>query len=105
MSKLSLNPSPTFKCPVPIPVPGKGVVEIVFIFNHMSKPKLQEFAEGVAQKTDAEGVMEVACGWEDIDQPFSRGAVDVLLENFHGAAKAIFNTFIDELRGARIKNL
>ena len=48
-------------------------------------------------------VMEMAEGW-DLEDDFTQENVGRLLENYIGAAAAIFITYIRELRGAREKN-
>lgn len=104
MAKLTLNPAPTFKAPVPIPVPGQGPVDIVFVFNYKDRDELETFTKSIAGKNDVDGIMEICSGWEDVEQSFCRESVELLDRKYLGAAKAIFETYIAELRGARVKN-
>ena len=48
-------------------------------------------------------VLDIASGW-DLDEPFEKQNVELLLQNYLGAARAIIETYINELTSARVKN-
>jgi hypothetical protein len=103
MARLKLNPSPTFKADVMIPVPGDKPAPVKFTFKHRTKEQASEFVSEEEREIDAAAVMEMAEGW-DLEDDFTAENVGRLLENYIGAAAAIFITYIRELRGAREKN-
>lgn len=45
MTKLKLNPEPTFKATVGIPVPGVGNVDVEFTFKHRTRKAITDFLE------------------------------------------------------------
>lgn len=104
---LKLQPSPTFTAKVGIPVPGQEKrVQVKITFAHMTRDEFAEFSAGDARldRSDVDSIMAITRGWEDIDAPFGRDAVTQLLQQYHGAAFAIAETYAEELRGARAKN-
>lgn len=104
MKKFSLDPNPTFRFPVPVPVPGEKVADVVFVFRHKTKRDLNDLIErSKKDMSDIDLVMEIACGW-DLEDPFNVDTVTQMLENYHGAAIAISNTYVRELTGRREKN-
>ena len=104
MAKLTLVASPTFKAKVKIPVAGEAdPVEVEFTFKHRTKTGLDEFLNSREGKTDAESFMDMASGWE-LEDPFALESVNLLLENYIGAAMATYHVYIDELVKAKVKN-
>lgn len=103
MAKLTLNPAPTFKAPVPIPVPGQPPVDIVFVFNYKDREQLEEFTKNPPEN-DVDGILEICSGWEEVEQEFCRESVELLDRRYMGAARSVFETYLTELRGARVKN-
>ncbi|OZI31732.1 hypothetical protein CAL29_28070 [Bordetella genomosp. 10] len=102
--KFTLNPQPTFKHKVKLPIPGADFAEVEFTFRHRSKSEFKEFMEQAKdQEDDAALVMDMACGWE-LQESFDRENVEKLVENFVGAARAIFTAYVDELIKARVGN-
>lgn len=103
MAKLSLKVAPTFPCNVAIPVAGGIPADVQFVFKHRTKTELAEFVKARADKTDVQAVMEMAEDWE-LEDEFNAKSVELLLENYIGAALAIWHAYIDELTRAKAKN-
>jgi hypothetical protein len=103
MAKLSLTAAPTFKAGVAIPVAGGAAVEVEFTFKHRTKKELEAFVTSREDKTDAESFMEMVVGWE-LDDPFNTASVELLLQNYIGAAIATYRAYMKALVEAREKN-
>lgn len=103
MAKIKLNPDPTFSYPVTIPVPGGEAASIVFTFKHRTRDEIIPWLENLKGKTDAACVTDMATAW-DLDEEFSPENVERLCQNYGGAGTAILDTYLSELRGARVKN-
>lgn len=106
---LKLQPAPTFKARVGIPVPGQDkTVQVMCTFAHMTRDEYAAFSigEGAAARSDVDSIMAILRGWDeaDIDAAFSREAVALLIQQYHGAAFAIAEAYAIELKGARAKN-
>jgi hypothetical protein len=102
-----LQPKPTFKMDVMIPtVQGEG--KIKFEFKYMGRKAVKAFmdslGDGESAREDKDALLDVIEGWEGVDQKFSPEALEVLLDNYHGAAKAIFDAFIRGLFEGKQKN-
>lgn len=107
---IKLVPDPTFKAKVPVPVPGAGAVETEFIFKHRTREEMQAFIKRVnvpngdeGAMTDVELVMECASGWELADA-FTEANVKVFVAQYIGGPTAVFETYVSEMAGARLKN-
>jgi len=103
MPKLKLVAEPRFKARVPIPVAGGPPVEVEFTFRHRTKTALDEWIKSRADKSDAESFLEMVEGWELEDQ-FGKESVELLLENYVGAALATYRVYVDQLVQAKLKN-
>ena len=103
MVKLKLIANPTFDFKVGIPVAGGDPVMVEMKFKHRTKTGLDEFIKGRTDKTDTETFMEMVVGW-DLEDPFTRESVDMLLENYAGASLAAFRVYIDQLVQTKVKN-
>ena len=103
MAKLSLIAKPTFPAKVGIPVAGGDAVDVTFTFKHRTKAALDEFIQSRPEKEDSESVMDLAIGW-DLDDAFTVENVELLLQNYMGAALAIYRAYVDELVKAKTKN-
>ena len=96
--KFKIQANPTFNTKAPIPVPGADSVKIDFTYIHRTRKEFKAYMEAMTQddgKDDIDLVMETISGWELTDE-FNRENVEELLENYHGAARAIIDTYIDE---------
>lgn len=119
MSRLKLNPEPTFKLKVGIPVPGKGEIPVEFTFRHRTREQLTEMAKAISKEAadiddgenaiaallakDVASVIECVAGW-DLEDEFNPENVHRLCNTYSGAAFAVVNAYMEELRGARSKN-
>jgi hypothetical protein len=99
---IKLKPNPTFLAKVTIPAAGMDPLVIEMEFKHMTKTQFIAWAG--SKLPDIDATMEIAAGWRDVDESFSKEAVAFLLENYQPAAFAIFETYARELRLGREKN-
>lgn len=101
-----LDPSPTFKATVKIPAPGGESFDLKVTFKHRTRDELKAYwSDATAGKMeDLAAVMQVLDGWEDVSAKFSEEAVAKLLQNYHGAASAIFQSYLKELTQASLGN-
>ncbi|MBS0427607.1 MAG: hypothetical protein JSR41_10015 [Proteobacteria bacterium] len=103
MTRLTLQPSPTFEATVKIPVPGAEPVEVKFNFKHRTKAELKAFTDSMGDREDVDQVMGMATAW-DLADAFNAENVGLLVSNYFAAARAIFFAYIDELTQAKEKN-
>lgn len=103
MSKFELIASPTFKAKVGFPKAGGETIDIELTFRHRTKKALDEFIKTRADKTDVESFLDMVSGWE-LDDEFTPGNVELLLENFIGVALATFERYLEELTKHRRGN-
>lgn len=101
--KLALTASPSFRSKVGIPVPGAKAVEVEFTFKGRTREQFKEFVDALAGMEDAEAIMGLASGWE-LDDPFTRENVALLVDNYLGAARVIIEKYFAELTQARLGN-
>lgn len=105
-----LEPNPTFTAPVAIPMPGGEAATIDITFRHMGREALQRFLGRVKDMPDAEAAEEIIADWSGVagadgePLPITDENITALLDNYHGAALAILQTYIRELTGQRVKN-
>lgn len=101
---LKLNPNPTFTSPVNIPTP-EGDAQIRVVFKYRDRAQLAEFmAFATKCEKDVDVMMELIEGWYDVDTPFSREAVEMLMRNYHASARAVLSTYISELTQQKVGN-
>ena len=95
---LKLKPDPTFVTAVTIPAPT-GDIAIKVEYKHMTRDAYKKFIDEEAAKSrsDEDAIMDIACGWQEVDAPFSREAVNELCQQYHAAPRAIVEAFIREL--------
>lgn len=103
MSKLKLNPDPTFKAKVGIPVAGSADVSVEFTFKHRTRDELRAFIEASGSRPDEDTILEMASGWELADA-FTRENVALLVQNYIASGRAVFDKYVDELAKAKEKN-
>lgn len=103
MAKLSLTANPTFKASVGIPIPGGDPQPVLFTFRHKTGTALAEWQEAAKDMTNAAAIFSIAEAW-DLDDDFTGVNIARLCDQYIGAAGAIFNVYVRELRGARAKN-
>jgi Domain of unknown function (DUF1789). len=104
MAKLKLIANPTFKAKVPIPVAGGESVGVEMTFKHRTKSGLEEWLKAPREdKSDTDIFLEMVEAW-DLEDPFNRENVELLLENYMGSAVATHRTYIDQLIQAKLGN-
>ena len=103
MAKLKLVANPTFQAKVGIPMAGGDSVDVLMTFKHRTKTALEEWVKSRGGKPDTESFMDMVEGW-DLDEPFNKENVDLLLEIYGGAGLATFQTYLSELVQAKLKN-
>lgn len=107
MTKLKLNPEPTFKAPVSIPVAGSAPVSVGFTFKYRTRTELREYAKALAELADdaneVETFKDFVVGWE-LDDPFTDENIARLLDAYPGAGGEVTSTYMRESFGARRGN-
>lgn len=101
-----INPAPTFTVPVEITVPGEAQkASLTVTFKHMGRKARKEyFKERLGKDDDAEILSGIIVGWEGVDTPYSRDALEALLDNYELAATEIMHAYGAALTGAAEKN-
>lgn len=101
-----LNPAPEFDCDVLIPVPGKEPATLTLVFRHKNREDVATFFTGLAnvEKVTARVLLDVVCGWRNVDAEFNEENLQRLLDNYHGSVRAIFQAYGTELAEGRRKN-
>lgn len=102
-----LNPKPTFKYDVVINSPfGEGKIKIEF--KHKGRKALKELFDSLTDaespRSDIDLIVEIAAGWEGVDEKFSRASLETLLDNYPGAASAIFAAYNQAMFEVQEKN-
>jgi hypothetical protein len=123
MAKLKLTVNPTVQAKVGIPLASGDKTDVLMTFKHRTRT---EFAELMASfttkpeevvsvgddpaaaaraglKKDIDAVLSMVSAW-DLEDEFNRDNVELLLENYFGAASAIYETYGQALQGARRGN-
>jgi hypothetical protein len=98
-----LKADPTFEAKVAFPVHGGASVDVKLTFKHRTKAELSKWLEGRAGRSDEETFLDMVEGW-NLDEPFSKENVQILLEHHIGVALAAYQVYIDELTRHREKN-
>lgn len=101
--KFSLTANPTFKATVAIPVPGDKSADVQFTFKGRTRDELSTFVSGLSDKSNIDVLVDLATGW-DLDDTFNREALELLDQNYLGAAAAIIDTYFSEINKARLGN-
>lgn len=96
MAKLQLTPAPTFTAKVGIPVPGGEEAAVEFTFKWRSRTSLSTWLSDGVDRPDVDAIMDMATGW-DLDEPFNRENVAMLVENYIGAPDALIKFYYKEL--------
>ena len=99
----SLTAKPTFKCKVDIPIPGDKPATVEFIFKGRTREQFKAFIESLVDREDADVILDLASGW-DLEDSFDLENIELLIQNYLGAAKAIIEKYLSELTAARTKN-
>ena len=102
---LKIKPNPTFQAPVEIPTP-EGPVKIKVEFKHRNREEFHAFTQDMVlqKRTDIDFLMEIMAGWTGVEGEFNREAVTEICNEYHQAADAIAQVYIDTQTQARRKN-
>jgi len=98
-----LTPDATFPATVHIPN-GDAPLPLKVVFKRKSKDALIEFTARAATLDDLELCTEILEGWEDVEEGYSRDALEKLLKAYSGAALAIYMRYLDSHARAERKN-
>lgn len=101
-AKFQLQPKPTFKTTVSIPRPGESDGELTFTFRHKPIKELSAL-ETMDGKSSVDFLDSIIESWALPDE-LSRDNIEVLLDNYPSATRAIISTYYKELTGNREKN-
>lgn len=108
---IKLNPDPTFETLVKITVPGHPApVEVPMTFRHMPTDERVEWLKASAEKKMVDALPEIIVDWKGVmgDDgqvvPYSKEALNTLLNNYPAAATEILRAWGAELLESRIKN-
>lgn len=99
-------PNPVFDAEVEVPVPGTEPATLVLTFKHKNREEVVEYFERISKldRIDAGTLMELIEGWKNVDSEFNEANLQKLMDNYHGATKAIFASYSIELAEGRRKN-
>lgn len=114
-----LTPNPTFTCTAMLSRPDSDKpVAIDVTWKHKGTREVAEWRMSAGKpgpdgnaRTDADLLAEVIAGWGaqvvgdgDKPEPYSRTALDRLLETFPAASIELFTCYVNRLTDARAKN-
>lgn len=106
---LRLKPDPTFWSEVKIPLPG-GKVEIIECeFVHMNQDEYTAYQPS-EQKDVADQIKRIVKNWKGVvgedgeALEFNSENIKAILFNYHGAGRAIGQTFVNQLLQVRLGN-
>jgi hypothetical protein len=98
-----LTPDATFPATVQIPN-GDAPLPLKVVFKRKNKTDLTEFTVRAATLNDIDLCTEIIAGWEDVEEGYSRDALEKLLSAYSGAALAIYMRYLDSHARAERKN-
>lgn len=103
--KFTLVAKPTFTAKVAIPIPGQAAEMVEFTFKGRTRDQFADFIESIkdGEAKDVEVIMDIASGWE-LDDAFDAKNIELLTQNYLGAARAIIDKYLAELTTARLGN-
>lgn len=105
-----LQPKPTFKVPVSIPTPSGVAGKFTVEFRHKGRKAFREFVETFTAdkegdvRSDADALDEIIADWKGVDAPYSKEALETLLDNFPAAARELFSAYNAALFEGKVDN-
>lgn len=101
-----LKADPTFRSAVEIECPGGAKATLELELRHMTRAQLAEFGSdaALASRDDVQTIMAIVAGWHNVEDPFTKEAVEVLVDNYHGVAGKIVRAWSLELVRVRQGN-
>ena len=104
MAKLKLKPDASFKHTVIIPVAGSAEgAEVEFEYRHRGAEQMVEFLKEMENREPIDVVMDAVQDW-DLEEPFCRENVAVLIDNYALSAGVIIREYEREIFKARAGN-
>lgn len=102
---LKIQANPTFTRPVSIPTP-EGPVVIKMEFKHRDTDEYKAFIEDelTRGRSNEDAIMDLAVNWFNVDGEFTAENIAKLCKQYHAAAAAICETYINELTQAKTSN-
>jgi hypothetical protein len=101
---LKIAQDPTFWTDVIISVPGQKPVTIKVQYAYKNADELKEWFEGLAEKTNLEGLSEIVRDWKDVDTQFTVEALGQLLKAIPASVHSFFDCYKREMLESRVKN-
>ena len=104
MFKIKANP--TFVATAKIPAAGGDILELKWVFKHRTRKQLEAFLQEAAkaEMSDVDGILDMVEGWEEVDTPFSREAVEELLDQYHDVVRPTMDAYLQGINGAKQGN-
>ena len=99
----SLTPSPTFTSTIKFSVAGGDTASLKIDYRHKTTAELDDYLKRIKKMTDLDAAMEIVASWE-LSEEFSRENVEKLFQNYGGSARAVLQSYVSELTGARQGN-
>jgi len=102
----SVDPAPTFTIPVQLTAPGGEKRALPVTYRHMGKAALAAWRKTVEMRPpeeEADILLEIITDWQAAE-PFSRPALEQLLDGHYGAAQELYLAYLAGLSGARLGN-
>jgi hypothetical protein len=107
----NLVPTPTFSAPVPLSVPGLAdPLEVRVTFRHKTREALAKWLADAGQRADGDMLHDVITEWTGMADeqgepvPYSRTALETLLDNYPAARGELFAVYVSELSKSKRKN-
>jgi len=76
---------------------------VEFTFKSRTRDDFRLFIDGLGDRLDVDVIMDMASGW-DLEDPFDQANVELLTQNYLGAARAVIEKYLSELTAARLGN-
>ena len=84
-------------------MPGGKSAAVEFTFKSRTRDEFRLFIDGLGDRLDVDVIMDMASGW-DLEDPFDQANVELLTQNYLGAARAVIEKYLSELTAARLGN-
>lgn len=106
---LTLVPSKSFEVEVAIPMPTGKDAKIKVGFKHKGRKALEEWlktddGENAEPKKDFEALAEVIENWKGVDAEYSEENLEVLLDSYPAAGRALISGYLQAMLEGKVKN-
>lgn len=99
----SLTPNPVFTATVSFPVAGGDTANLKIDYRHKTTAELEDYFKRIKKMKDIDAAMEIVAGWE-LSEELNQENVEMLFQNYGGSSRAILESYVNELMGARKGN-